>query len=199
MVFLQRLWGLQIVEGEDMVEHLNKFRELANQVESLSVTGNEIENNELVTILSLSFPASYEPVIMALQSRADEVSLDTFTGKLLLESARRQIVDTTQHSGSTTGSNAAFTARFTPEGRGHSSGHHGPGRGGRRIASGLAIGRAGGSLGLGKVLKHQRRRENASIVRRKDTGRETVLRDKQTKQRNSPIIDRAGWTGIHCT
>ena len=150
MVLLQRLWGLRMVEGEDMAEHLSKFRELANQVESLSATGKGMEDNELVTILSLSLPASYEPVIMALQSRADEVSLDTFTGKLLQESARRQIVDTTQHRGSTTGSNAAFTARFTPRGRGHSRGHYGPGRRGRTIASGLAIGRAGGIAGFGK-------------------------------------------------
>lgn len=33
-----------MVEGKDMVEHLNKFRELANQVESLSATGKGMED-----------------------------------------------------------------------------------------------------------------------------------------------------------
>ena len=44
MVLIQRLWGLRMVEGKDMVEHLNKFRELANQVESLSATGKGMED-----------------------------------------------------------------------------------------------------------------------------------------------------------
>jgi len=86
---MQRLWALRMVEGQDMAEHLNRFRELANQVESLSANGKGMEENELVTLLSLSLPESYEPVIMALQSRADNVSLDIFTSRLLQESARR--------------------------------------------------------------------------------------------------------------
>ena len=89
MVIMQRLWALRMVEGQDMAEHLNRFRELANQVESLSANGKGMEENELVTLLSLSLPESYEPVIMALQSRADNVSLDIFTSRLLQESARR--------------------------------------------------------------------------------------------------------------
>ena len=32
MVLLQRLWGLRMVEGDDMAQHLNLFRELANQL-----------------------------------------------------------------------------------------------------------------------------------------------------------------------
>ena len=36
-----------------MAEHLNKFRELANQVGSLSANGKGKEENELVTLLSL--------------------------------------------------------------------------------------------------------------------------------------------------
>jgi len=89
MVLQQRLWGLRMVEGEDMAEHLNNFRELASQLEGLSATGKGMEDNELVTLLGLSLPESYEPIIMALQSRADDVSFDTFTSKLLQESARR--------------------------------------------------------------------------------------------------------------
>jgi len=89
MVLMQRLWALRMVEGDDMAEHLNKFRELANQVEGLSGTGKGIDNNELVTLLSLSLPDSYKPIIMALQSRADEVTFDIFASQLRQESARR--------------------------------------------------------------------------------------------------------------
>jgi len=67
MVLLQRLWTLRVVEGEDMAEHLNRFRKLTNQVESLSPSGMGMEDNELVTLLSLGLPESYKPIIMALQ------------------------------------------------------------------------------------------------------------------------------------
>ena len=46
MVLMQRLWALRLVEGEDMAEHLNRFRELANQVESLSGNGKGIDQKE---------------------------------------------------------------------------------------------------------------------------------------------------------
>jgi len=58
MVLMQRLWALRLVEGEDMAEHLNRFRELANQVQSLSGNGKAIDQSELVTLLSLSLPDS---------------------------------------------------------------------------------------------------------------------------------------------
>jgi len=85
MKLMQRLWALRMVEGDDMAEHLNKFRELANQVGSLSANGKGMEENALVTLLSLSLLKSYEPVIMALQSRADDVSFDLFARRLLQE------------------------------------------------------------------------------------------------------------------
>lgn len=83
MVLMQRLWGLRMQDGDDMAGHLNKFRELANQVESLSPEGKQIDDNELVTLLSLSLPASYEPLVMALQSRSDDISIDIFTARPL--------------------------------------------------------------------------------------------------------------------
>ena len=76
MVIMQRLWALRMVEGGDMAEHLNRFRELASQVQGLSGNGKAIEENELVTLLSLSLPESYEPMIMALQARTDDLTFD---------------------------------------------------------------------------------------------------------------------------
>jgi len=91
MVLMQRLWGLRMAEGEDMAQHLNQFRELANQLRGLSVDGKGMDDSELVTILTLSLPESYEPLVMALQSRSDTITFDTMAGRLLQESGRRQI------------------------------------------------------------------------------------------------------------
>ena len=48
-------------------------------------------DSELVTILTLSLPQFYEPLVMALQSRSDIITFDKITGRLLQESGRRQI------------------------------------------------------------------------------------------------------------
>jgi len=124
MVLMQRLWGLWMVEGDDMAEHLNKFRELANQVGSLSANGKGMEENELVTLLSLSLAESYEPVIRALQSRADDVSFDIFTGRLFQESARRQVAHNSPQPGGQSTPAAAFTVHLPASIR------YGAGRGG---------------------------------------------------------------------
>jgi len=60
-----------MVEGQDMAEHLNQFRELANQLRGLSTENKGLDDSELVTILTLRLPTSYEPLVMALQSRTD--------------------------------------------------------------------------------------------------------------------------------
>ena len=137
MVLIQRLWALRMVEGEDMAEHLNRFRELANQVQSLSSNSKGMEESELVTLLSLSLPESYEPVIMALQSRTDDLTFDMFAGRLLQEAARRQVAQVRQpdqaHSNS---SSAAFTAKYAMRGR-NTGGRNGMRRGGRRTGGGF--------------------------------------------------------------
>ena len=135
---MQRLWALMMVEGDDMAEHLNKFKELASQVESPSANGRGMEDNELVTLLSLSVPESYEPIILALQSRADDVSFYIFTSKLLQESARRQVANSPQGVTAPTSSVAAFTARHANTSRGE--GRYRRGRGGFRIPTGSTFG-----------------------------------------------------------
>jgi len=50
-----------------------------------------MDDSELVTILALSLPESYEPLVMALQSRSDTITFDTMAGRLLQESGRRQM------------------------------------------------------------------------------------------------------------
>jgi len=127
MVLMERLWTLRIMEGDDMAEHLNKSRELANQVESHSTSGKSMDINKLLTLLRLSHPELYEPIIMALQLWEEEVSFDTFHGRLLQETARRQAVRKGYQGGQESSPAAAFTVRDPTHGQG--GGRHGGGRG----------------------------------------------------------------------
>jgi len=136
MVLMQRLWALKMTEGADMANHLNQFRELSNQLRSLSQDGRGMDNSELVTIRTLSLPESYEPLVMALQSRSDIVTFDTMAGRLLQESGRRHISQVTQ-SGQEKGNSpqTAFTvhrAAIVPRGMGGRGGYQGRGRRGYR-------------------------------------------------------------------
>lgn len=138
MVLMQRLWGLRMVEGDDMAQHLNLFRELANQLRSLSQDGKGMDDTEVVTILTLSLAQSYEPLVMALQSRSDTITFDMIAGRLLHESGRRQISQTTTTSNggretpqTTFTAQRAMTASKNLRGRGGYT-THGRGRGGLR-------------------------------------------------------------------
>ena len=136
MVLMQRLWGLKMMEGDDMAKHLNQFRELSNQLRSLSVDGKGMEDSELVTILTLSLPESYKLLVMALQSRSDTVTFDTIAGRLLQKAGRRHISQANQTTqGNPHSPQSAFTAQraaiATRGYRGRIS-YQGRGRGGFR-------------------------------------------------------------------
>ena len=73
-----------------MLAHLNSFKELSTQVANLLADGVGIPDSDLVSMLSLSLPQSYEPLIMAVQSRADTITFDFLSGRLLQEATRRQ-------------------------------------------------------------------------------------------------------------
>jgi len=94
MVLMQQLWNLHLKEGQDMSAHLNSFKELSTQVANLSPNGIGIPDSDLVSMLSLSLPQSYAPLIMAVQSRADTITFDFLTGRLLQEATRRQAAST---------------------------------------------------------------------------------------------------------
>ena len=94
-MLMQRLWSLHLKEGQDMSAHLNSFKELSTQVANLSSDGVRIPDSDLVSMLSLSLPQSYEPLIMAVQSRADTITFDFLVGRLLQEATRRQASNST--------------------------------------------------------------------------------------------------------
>jgi len=72
-----------------MSAHVNKFKELAAHVANHSPDGVGIPDSDLVSMLSLSLGESYKPLIMAVQSRADNITFDFLTGRLLQEATRR--------------------------------------------------------------------------------------------------------------
>ena len=118
MVLTQRLWALRLHEGDDMAAHLNAFWEIANQIENLSSDDgtSQIQGVDLVSMLSVSLPDLYEPLVMALQSRSEVLTFDFIAGRLLQESSRRQ-ASTVQH-GNPSNSQSAFIAGGFGKGRG---------------------------------------------------------------------------------
>jgi len=138
---MQHLWGLKMTEADDMAQHLNQFRELGNQLLGLSADAKGMDDGEFVTILTLSLPVSYEPLVMALQSRTYTITFDMMAGRLLHESGRRHISQVSQtNQGSNWIPQTAFTVQRSPGfGRGGSARggnwhtYNGRGRGGSRI------------------------------------------------------------------
>ena len=117
MTLMQHLWALKMAEGQDMAQHLNQFRGLANQLPGLLGEGKGLDDSELVTMLTLSLPESYEPLVMALQSQTDQITFDVMAGRLLQESARRhfgQVTHKTHEHAITASSQFAFTANCNP-------------------------------------------------------------------------------------
>jgi len=91
MVLMQKIWSLHLKEGQDMTAHVNSFKEVSTQLANLSPDRIGIADSDLDSMLSLSLPESYEPLIMAVQSRAEKITFDFLTGRLLEEATRRQV------------------------------------------------------------------------------------------------------------
>ena len=72
-----------------------------------------MDDSQLVAILTLSLPESYEPLVMVLQSRTDQITFVVMAGRLLPQPAKRQvgpISHKTQDNGITASSQTAFAA-----------------------------------------------------------------------------------------
>ena len=95
-----------------MASHVNEFRDLVNQIANLSAgdDSTQIQGVDLVSMLSLSLPDSSEPLIMALQSRREELTFDFMARRLLQESTRRQAASANGSSASNANGQSAFIA-----------------------------------------------------------------------------------------
>ena len=135
-----------------MASHLNAFREITNQIKNLSSDEGtlQIQGVDLVSMLSLSLPDSYEPLVMALQSGSEVLTFDFMAGRLLQESTCRQASMAT--NGKPSPNQSAFVAggpgRFTGRGGGLRGGVRGramqAGRRGRSSFGVVDMGRFGG-------------------------------------------------------
>ena len=84
-------------QGESMSDHLNKLRELANQLRSI---GCEVSDEELAIITLSSLPTQFEAFIVQMESRPiQEITFDFISGRLLAEDSRQR---ERQEDGSTT-------------------------------------------------------------------------------------------------
>ncbi|CAB3993668.1 gag-pol poly [Paramuricea clavata] len=82
-LFLRKNMGVD----ESMSEHINKMKELAGQLEAV---GALITEEDQVATLLCSLPDSYDSLITALESRADDLSLEFVTARLLHEEHKRK-------------------------------------------------------------------------------------------------------------
>ena len=152
MVLTQRLWALRLHEGDDMAAHLNALRDMANQMENLSSDEgtSQIQGVDLVSMLSVSLPDSYEPLIMALQSRSEVLTFDFIAGRLLQEPTRRQAATAT-HGNSGQGSRASHSA-FIAGGGGRLRGGGGGFRGDANQRGSRGLGRTSfGTIDLSRL------------------------------------------------
>ena len=147
-----------------MATHLNEFRDLANQIANLSAgdDSTQIQGVDLVSMLSLSLPDSYEPLIMALQSRSEELTFDFMLARLLQESTRRQAASANGNghsSGNGHSASIAGSGRFGGRGgdfRGNRSPRgawfHGQGRSTFGVVESTQFGNAGANRGPAKKV-----------------------------------------------
>eukprot|EP00794_Sanderia_malayensis_P005845 gene5845-6544_t len=73
-------------ESERMIDHINKLRSLAEQLDSV---GAPVSEDDQVATLLCSLPDSYANLNVALESRADSLTLEFVTSRLIHEEKKR--------------------------------------------------------------------------------------------------------------
>ncbi|KAG3230054.1 hypothetical protein PI124_g24847 [Phytophthora idaei] len=80
-------------EGDDVLEHINKIKTLAEQLDAV---GAPVSEDDLVITLLGNLSESYQFLITALESRADSLSWELVTSRLLHEDMKRKEQGTDQ-------------------------------------------------------------------------------------------------------
>lgn len=83
----QKLYGLKMQEGSDLVEHVNIFNQLVADLARLKVT---IDDEDKVIILLCSLPPSYEHVVTTLTYGKESIKTEDITAALLARELRRK-------------------------------------------------------------------------------------------------------------
>ena len=105
-LFLRRkFFTLQMAEGEDMMQHIQRVLTMAEQLEAI---GAKVSEEDQVMTLLCSPPESYGNLIIALESRADSLSMEFVTARLMHEQEKRK------EAGAKLTTEAAFYSKQTP-------------------------------------------------------------------------------------
>ncbi|KAG6578271.1 Copia proteinlike [Phytophthora cinnamomi] len=83
----RRFFTTMMAEGDDVLEHINKIKTLAEQLDAV---GAPVSEDDLVITLLGSLSESYQFFITALESRADSLSWELVTSRLLHEDMKRK-------------------------------------------------------------------------------------------------------------
>uniref|UniRef100_H3H9D2 CCHC-type domain-containing protein n=1 Tax=Phytophthora ramorum TaxID=164328 RepID=H3H9D2_PHYRM len=83
----RRFFTTMMDEGDDVLEHINKLKTLAEQLDAV---GAPVSEDDLVITLLGSLSESYQFLITALESRADSLSWELVTSRLLHEDMKRK-------------------------------------------------------------------------------------------------------------
>ena len=83
----RRFFTTMMEEGDDVLEHINKLKTLAEQLEAV---GAPVCEDDLVITLLGSLSDSYQFLITALESRSDTLSWELVTSRLLHEEMKRK-------------------------------------------------------------------------------------------------------------
>ena len=87
-LFLREKYFTMSMGVDDLMsEHINKMKELASQLEAV---GASITEDDQVATLLCSLPESYNGLMTALESRADDLKLEFVTARLLHEEHKRK-------------------------------------------------------------------------------------------------------------
>jgi len=76
-----------MAESDAMLEHINRMKSLAGQLESVGAAVTE--DDEVATLLC-SLPDSYSDLIIALESRAEDLTMEFLVARLLHEEQKRK-------------------------------------------------------------------------------------------------------------
>ena len=76
-----------MAESDAMLEHINRMKSLAGQLESV---GAAVTEDDQVATLLCSLPDSYCNLIIALESRAEDLTMDFLVARLLHEEQKRK-------------------------------------------------------------------------------------------------------------
>ena len=102
----RKLFTTMMNEGGDMITHINALRTLGEQ---LGAIGAGVSEDDMVITLLGSLPESYQYLIIALESRADTLSWDFVTSRLLHEESKKKELENNSGVQNATNGNAFYT------------------------------------------------------------------------------------------